>query len=194
MSRHAPFTSKDCDVWVGYELSLKIEKIPGGRFQKSQSPSDGQLGIFQTTDSPPKIIDLLSGVFGLTGREVAHAWERSFVLSGIRVIDPLYLFKGKCHNFAGLPQEGRNDGGHLALLFDILSAHIEVMLKRCSGGMITERQVLQEIKLLRSFQGDKWVRKALAQLDRKLDEALPLDLLKSCGLSKIERYAAETWS
>jgi hypothetical protein len=68
------------------------------------------------------------------------------------------------------------------------------MLKRCSGGMITERQVLHEIKLLRSFQGDKWVRKALTKLGRELDEALPIELLKSCGLSKIERYALEAWT
>lgn len=77
------------------------------------------------------------------------------------------------------------------LLYEILSARFEIMVKRGASGMIAERQVLEEMKLLRGFKKDQRVRQALSRLGRSLDQALPLDLLRSCGLQKIERYAAD---
>jgi hypothetical protein len=184
-----PFTSKDCDIWVSYDLFQQIESLLPGSLRKADSPADGQLGIFTTNDVPPKVIDLLDGVFGLDEKEVARVFERSMVVNGIRLIDPIYLLKSKCHNLVQLPQYGRNDSRHISILFAILPAHFGYLLHACIEGEITERQVLEEMKLLRSFKKDQWVRQALSRLGRSLDEALPLDLLRSCGLPKIERYA-----
>lgn len=84
----APFTSKDCDLWVGLELFRHIERIlPGGTLTKASDPSQGQLGIFTTDDHPPRVIDLFDGVFGLNREELNRARERSFTVDGVRLID-----------------------------------------------------------------------------------------------------------
>jgi hypothetical protein len=188
----APFTSKDCDLWVGYELFEQIERIlPGGKLTKASDPSQGQLGIFTTDDEPPKVIDLFDGVFGLTREELRRARERSLLVNGIRLIDPLFLFKAKCHNLAKLPdQQGRNDAKHLSILLRMLPAHLETLLEEAlrHEAETSDRKLLNEIKLLYSFRRDKWVRQALDQLSTFLDAVLPVERFRTCGLPKTEAF------
>lgn len=159
----APFTSKDCDLWVGPELLRQFEVIlPDGKLIKASDPSQGQLGIYTTNDHPPRIIDLFDGVYGLTRDEVDRARKRSLVVDGIRLIDPIFLFKAKCHNLTSLPDQ-------------------------------EDRKLLNEIKLLLSFQRDKWVRRALEKESMTIDAALPSDRLRSCGLPKTEAFVNNRW-
>jgi hypothetical protein len=67
---------------------------------------------------------------------------------GVRLLDPLFLFKGKCHNLVKLPQGGRQDMKHLMMLRLILPAYLEELLEAVKTGDIDERQFLNEIKLL----------------------------------------------
>jgi len=46
----APFTSKDCDLWVGYELFKRIEQVlPGGTLTKATDPAQGAWGNWVTS-------------------------------------------------------------------------------------------------------------------------------------------------
>ena len=189
----APFTSKDCDIWVSYELLQRIETILSGKLVRAESPVDGQVGIFILTGEPPKTIDLLDGVFGLSQVELLRAWERSLVVEGVRIIDPLLLFKGKCHNYVQLPQGNRNDGHHLRILIELLPCHLEMLVGACKNGEITERSLLMELKLLLGFKGDKWVRQALEGMGSTIHRTFPVELLTGCGLEKIERFAERTF-
>lgn len=188
----APFTSKDCDLWVGPELLRQFEVIlPDGKLIKASDPSQGQLGIYTTNDHPPRIIDLFDGVYGLTRNEVDRARKRSLVVDGIRLIDPIFLFKAKCHNLTSLPdQEERNDAKHLRILMKILPAHFEALLSQAlqHDPATSDRKLLNEVKLLLSFQRDKWVRRALEKESMTIDAALPSDRLRSCGLPKTEAF------
>lgn len=193
----APFTSKDCDLWVGPDLFRQFEQIlPGGKLIKASDPSQGQLGIYTTDDQPPRIIDLFDGVFGLTLDEVRRARNRSLVVDGIRLIDPLFLLKAKCHNLVKLPNQAeRNDGKHLRILLKILPAHIENLLAQAlrHGAPESDRKLLNEIKLLHSFQRDKWVRRAMDEQSMSLDAALPVDRFRTCGLPKTEAFVNNQW-
>jgi len=194
---YAPFTSKDCDLWVGQELLRQFEQIlPGGKLIRASDPSQGQVGIYRTNDTPPRIIDLFDGVYGLTRDEVERARKRSLVVGGIRLIDPIFLFKAKCHNLANLPdQEERNDAKHLRILMEILPAHFEALLAQAllHDPAISDRKLLNEIKLLLSFQRDQWVRRAMEKESLIIDAALPIDRLRHCGLPKTEPFVKNQW-
>jgi len=194
---HAPFTSKDCDLWVGPELLRQFERIlPDGKLIKASDPSQGQLGIYMTNDHPPRIIDLFGGVYGLILDEVNRARKRSLVVDGIRLIDPIFLFKAKCHNLATLPgQEERNDAKHLRILMKILPAHFEALLAQAlqHDPSTSDRKLLNEIKLLLSFQRDKWVRQALEKESMTIAAALPSDRFRNCGLPKTEAFVSKQW-
>lgn len=193
----APFTSKDCDIWVGRELFRQFERIlPGGKLIKASDPSQGQLGIYTTSDDPPRIIDLFDGVYGLSLGEVERARERSLVVDGIRLIDPIFLFKAKCHNLAKLPdQQERNDARHLWILMTILPAHFGALLELAlqHDPATSDRKLLNEVKLILSFRRDVWVRRALKQESMQLEEALPIHRLRTCGLPKTEAFVNNQW-
>jgi len=112
------------------------------------------------------------------------------LVEGIRLIDPILLFKGKCHNLVHLPQYGRQDLRHVQILQIILPFHFGRLLDLCKQGSISERTLLNEIKLLTEFEKDKWVRKALGILDTSLLKILPLEDLAQSGLPKVQRFAA----
>ena len=109
------------------------------------------------------------------------------------MLDPLFLFKGKCHNLAKLPQEGRQDLKHLMMLGLILPAYLKELLAEVGIGELDERQLLNEIKLLLQMGRDGWVRQALRKAELTLAEMIPIESLRSCGLKKIESFAKNTW-
>jgi hypothetical protein len=170
-------------------LQEKIQEVITGKLVKADSPVDGQLGILRLDDAGDKVIDLLDGVFGLSHQEVKRAYQRSLVVSGIRILDPLFLFKGKCHNLVNLPQDGRQDDKHLHILLGILPAHFGSLLGSCREGEIAERDFIREVKTFQHFEKDVFVRRAMAGLGAGLIDAVPLGLMAACGLPKIERYA-----
>ena len=197
VTEFAPFTSKDCDLWVGPDLFRQFEQVlPGGTLTRASDPSQGQLGIYTTNDKPPRVIDLFDGVYGRSREEVSRALDRSLVVGGIRLIDPLFLFKAKCHNLAKLPnQEERNDAKHLGILMRILPAHFEVLLELAlqHDPAKADRKLLNEIKLLVSFRRDQWVRRVLEERSISLERALPIERLRTCGLPKTEAFVNSEW-
>ena len=69
------------------------------------------MGVFTTNTEPVLMFELLRGVYGpvLTEKII----ERSVSVDGISVIDPISLLVSKCHNFAGIDQEKRQDTRHV---------------------------------------------------------------------------------
>ena len=186
----SPFTSKDCDVWASYGLfqALEHDQLLPGKLIKSDSPLDGQLGILQL-QAPPRIIDFLQSVYGLNESELQRATRRMLVVSGVHVLDPLYLFKGKCHNFIDLDQAGRQDRRHLEILKLVIPMHLDSALEQACKNTISERDLINEIKLLLNFKKDSRVREALVKQDCTLFDLLPVGRLARCRLAKVEHFA-----
>jgi hypothetical protein len=77
----------------------------------------------------------------------------------------------------------------------ILPAHFEALLSQALqyDAATSDRKLLNEIKLLLSFQRDKWVRRALEKESMTIDAALPIDRLRNCGLPKTEVFVSNQW-
>lgn len=195
LKAYLPYSSKDCDLWIGHRTFAAIKKgeVLDGTLKAGDSPIDGQLGIFTTNDLPVKIIDLMQGVYGIAPDRIDHAYSRSLDLNGVRVLDPLLLLKGKCHNYAKLDQSGRQDEKHLNMLVLILPVYFRYLLHETRQGVITERAFIKEVKFLRQFAKDSWVRRVLSERSTDLENLIPVAELTCCGLERIERFASETW-
>jgi hypothetical protein len=193
LEKYQPFTSKDCDLWVSMAALEHFESKIDGQLKKGKSPADGQLAVFTTDGEPPLKIDLMSGVFGIPPADIGRLEKRALEVRGIRLLDPLFLFKGKCHNLVKLPQLGRQDLKHLMMLSLILPAYLEELLEAVKTGDLDERQFLKEIKLLLQIGRDAWVRQGLKKAGLTLTEVIPIKILSSCGLEKIEHFARSTW-
>ena len=61
-----PFTSKDCDIWVNSDTWEKLKRDP--QLRQGSSPADGQLGILTLSEDPPRVVDVLSSVYGSLAR------------------------------------------------------------------------------------------------------------------------------
>lgn len=116
VTEFAPLTSKDCDLWVGRDLQAVRAGSPGWQAEQGIGPGSGPARHLHHQRSTTPGHRPLDGVYGLSRDEVNRAKERSLVVDGIRLIDPLLLLKAKCHNLAKLPNQGeRNDAKHLGI-------------------------------------------------------------------------------
>ncbi len=189
LEKYLPFTSKDCDIWIDSDAFKRIGGILNGSFKKSNSPLDGQLGIITSRDKE-LVLDLLKDVFGLNNNELKSAEDRSLDIEGIQVIDPIYLFKGKCRNLASLPQRDRNDTKHILMLSLIIPQYIRGFLKALNAGESNDpRDLKNEIKLLLSFEKDRFVKQAMDSLGLTFKELIPLEAIYSCSDEYIKKYA-----
>ncbi len=182
-----PFTSEDCDIWVSAAAQKYIEAKKEGRLTKSRSPLDGQLAILNLGGDPPKVIDLLSNVFGIDPHDYPKLFNRSLIINKVRVLDPLYLFKSKCHCVISLDQQGRQDKRHLMMLTLILPAYMQELLEEAQQGKITQRALINESKLLLGIQAEATVRRALKAI-RYEGDLIPLEAYRSSELSKVCRF------
>ncbi len=186
-----PFTSKDCDIWASYAaLQYLGAKKSGGRLRTGSSPADGQVGIFTMDGSPPMTIDLLSNVYGIPQSKSKQLKERSLVILGIRVIDPIFLFQSKCHCLLGLDQVGRQDEKHLRMLCFIVREHQEGLLSETIADRLSQRALINEVKLLQKLLKTSCVRRALEHIGVDPRILIPIDMLHMSGLTKVARFAA----
>lgn len=126
-----PFTSKDCDIWVSHAaLQYLRTKADDGQLIEGTSPADGQLGIFTIQGNPSVHVDIMTNVYGIPGNKIKHLKDRTLVIGGIRVIDPLYLFQSKCHCLLGLDQTVRQDKKHLKMLCLLIPEHMKACWKK----------------------------------------------------------------
>lgn len=190
LERHRPFTSKDCDIWVGLMAMRYVEEQGGRDFVKSESPADGQIGILTLERDPLLQVDLLSNVFSLSRPELAQVQKRCLVFEGLRVIDPLYLLKSKCYCFVNLPQGGRQDSKHVRMLSAIAPEYLQDKLNDAKSEKILPRAFIKEFKLLQKILQDKTVSRAFDGLGIEADEILPADHLDTNGMDLIAKFSA----
>lgn len=184
-----PFTSKDCDVWVSYPAFKAIEggAVSSSQLEKSLSPADGQLGILTLENG--LILDLLQSIRGLRTEDAKRrANERARHIAGIQVIDVLFLFKVKCHNYADIDQEGRQDWKHLLILIAIIPSYFRDLVIECRNGAIEERYLISEIKTFLAFEKERQVRRCLDKLECTLAHLIPVADLRKSRLPLLEKF------
>jgi hypothetical protein len=115
--------------------------------------------------------------------------ERALVIGEIRVIDPIFLFQSKCCCLVGLDQIGRQDEKHVQMLTLVLPAHFEGLLGEANGGRLTQRALVNELKLLKRILKLQKVRQALQNIGTDPATLFPATQLRSCGLTTVESFA-----
>lgn len=193
LQRFLPYTSKDCDLWVAKETLDRIAQILDGRLIRAKDPADVQVGVFFPRCHPTRGIDLLGHIHGIRLSEMPAVCGRPLQLNGMLVMDPIYLFKAKCHNLVELSQARRNDEKHLLMLRDILPAFFTFLIRECHAGELNERTLLKNIKLLRDLSKDPITKRGLARLGFKNDDLLPISALQHSGLLRVEHFANSEW-
>jgi hypothetical protein len=188
-----PFTSRDCDVWVDWEAMKSLKARDGDSIITSKSPADGQLGILVLEGEPQRLVDLMSGVFGIPPEDNRRLAERALKVNGIRVLDPLHLFLCKCHCLINLDQADRQDEKHLRMLARILPLYLGMLLDEAEAGSLEERSFLNEVKLLRKMTSRSVVRRALAKIGANAESLFPVARMKTSSLPKLSRFVSSTW-
>jgi hypothetical protein len=189
-----PFTSKDCDIWVSYAAFQYIRTKTGiGKLVVGTSPADGQLGILSLDTSPVVSVDLMTSVYGVPQETLPRLMERALVIGEIRVIDPIFLFQSKCCCLLGLDQIGRQDEKHVRMLTFVLPAHFESLLGEATEGRITQRALINELKLLKRILKLQKVRQALQNIGTDPATLFPAKQLRSCGLATVESFATSAF-
>jgi len=193
LQKFAPFTSKDCDIWIGMAAMRHLQSKASGKLLKGKSPADGQIGIFTIEGDIPRTIDLMSGVYGINPDENERLRQRAYRFNGITVLDPLNLFRSKCHCLIDLDQTDRQDEKHLKMLCLILPAHLSDLIRIVKAGEIKERQLIREIKLLRKFCSLNRCRRALKLIETASESLFPIRKMAESGLERLSALAASTW-
>lgn len=188
-----PFTSLDCDIWVSYPTFQYLKGAYREELITGSSPSDGQLGILNLPGNRERRVDLLSNVFGIPENQIARALERSLSFNGIRVLDPVFLFRSKCHCLVNLDQIGRQDRKHVEMLCLILPAYFRLLHEAAERSEISERQLLKEVKMFRALDKDKFIRLALTEVGQGLDFLLPVNDFAESSLKTLAAFARTTW-
>ena len=171
------------------EAWTEIQKAESSRLVRGTSPIDGQLGILTLQLSPLRIVDLMSGVYGIRQEELARLCERAPVFNNIKVIDPIYLFRSKCHCLLGLDQSDRQDARHVRMMALILPSYLSLLIEGIDKENLDERAILKEIKLLRKILGTHACRRALEQLEIDPDTLIPWSKLETCGRETLATFA-----
>ena len=191
LSEFRPFTSKDCDLCVSAQVWKDIQHEERTRLVCGSSPADGQLGLLTLQQSPLRVVDLLSGVYGIRQDELARLCERAPVFNGIKVIDPVFLFRSKCHCLLGLDQSDRQDERHVRMLALILPEYLALLIiAGADAEKLGERAILREIKLLRKILGTNACRRVLGQLEIDSDSLIPWSCMENCGLDALASFSA----
>ena len=203
-----PFTSRDCDIWVSPKAWRELQNAASARLVSGISPADGQLGILTLSESPPRVVDFMSGVCGFRHDEHGRLCQRAPVFSGVKVIDPIFLFRSKCHCLLDLDQTDRQDARHVKMLSLILPEYLSSLIDNVlnaksseanlppGGGLsfegpeqFSERDILKEIKLLKKILSTNTCRRALEQLEINSDTLIPWSRMKASGLEALAAFA-----
>lgn len=204
-----PFTSKDCDVWLGGGLWKELKETERSRLILGSSPADGQLGVLTLRSNPPLLIDMMSSVFGFSPSENQQLKDRAHVFNGVKVIDPISLLRCKCHCLVHLDQADRQDAHHVRVMSLVIPQYLSGLialaepplhahsnpplvepLQMESEEQISDRSVLKEIKLLRKILATGVCRRALAALSISPDSLMPWESLRSSGSNRLVKFAA----
>ncbi len=186
LSPMRPFTSKDCDIWVSSRTWESLKRNPAVR--KGSSPADGQLGILVLSKQPPRVVDILSSVFGIDARDYPRLMQRALDDGTVRVIDPIHLFLSKCHCYLHLSQADRQDERHIHMMALILPEYLLLLIADAEMGFISDRDLLKEIKLLGKLTSSGPCRRAMHSLGINPCSIIPWDRLAVSGSELLQKY------
>jgi hypothetical protein len=185
-----PFTSEDIDFLGSRQDVQSIGTVLEGEvFLNRSFDASPQAGFVLVKHKGKQLrIDVLANVFGINEQEIA-AWAIEFIgtqeLEGVRlkVIDPLRALESKLECLFGLPQEGRQDLKHTHLCVKVLDAFLR---ENCQ--VIPDRVLLDIIERVFKVAAKENGLRAWRQYGIEIEQGIPLNMLETSELEKIQRF------
>jgi len=131
----------------------------------------------------------MTTVYGIPTADHPRMLERVVDDGTIKVIDPIYLFRSKCHCLLDLDQSDRQDERHVRMMALILPEYLSFLIGEAAAGNLGERAFLKEIKLLRKILGTSICRRALGRLELDPHALIPWSTLDTCGLETLATFS-----
>jgi hypothetical protein len=190
-----PFVSRDADVLGDRETLKALGKLVGAKPQFFPlRPPSNEVGVVITKDAngQPLLIEVLRSVHGVTNEELSEPiYTMAIGESGVhvQVPGPIVLLKAKIANLADLPQAGRQDARHVAILTRLLPAYLEDLQKAASEGRMEERKLIGFLERLLAVITSKNGQKAFEQL--KIEPRALFAGIKAGKLPKLQAFLKE---
>ncbi len=187
-----PFVSRDADVLGDRETLKALGKLAGAKPQFFPlRPPSNEVGVVITKDANglPLLIEVLRFVHGVSNEELSETIYTMAIGEGgvhVQVPGPIVLLKAKMANLADLPQTGRQDARHVAILARLLPDYLEDLQKAANEGRIEERMLIGFLERLLAIITSKKGQKALEQL--KIDQRALFAGLKTGKLLKLQAF------
>jgi len=185
-----PFTSKDADLIGTRDQLYRIAKTLSGTLQIYRDLRTPVLGVFTTDDSPPLKLELLQGLYGMGNPERIITRAKHF--GTIPVIDPILLLVSKAANLGGLDQDGRQDEKHLQMMSLISRCYLEDLV-HAVGEHISERDLINELKLMKSLLEERLPTKGLELAKLTINHCLPIEAFENCEHPKLKRFLKQSF-
>lgn len=182
-----PFTSKDCDIRVSPRTWKTLKRNPAIR--RGDSPADGQLGVLTLSEEPPRVVDVLSSVYGIDVKEYPRLLERALDDGTVKVIDPIHLFLSKCHCLLNLPQADRQDERHVRMMALIVPEYLSLLIGDVETEALSGRALLNEIKLVKKIASTAICRRAIVKAGAGTEMLIPWERLASSESEILAKYA-----
>jgi hypothetical protein len=187
-----PFVSRDADVLGDRETLKALGKLAGAKPQFFPlRPPSNEVGVVITKDAngQPLLIEVLRFVHGVTNEELSEPIYTMAIGEGgvhVQVPGPIVLLKAKIANLADLPQVGRQDSRHVAILARLLPAYLEDLQKAASEGRLEERKFIGFLERLLVIVTSKNGQKTFERL--KIEPHALFAGLKAGKLVKLQAF------
>jgi hypothetical protein len=185
----APFVSRDVDV-LGDRATLEaLGKLAGAKPQFfPMKPPSNEVGVVIAKDQKglPMLIEVLRYVHGVSNEELCDpVYTVALGETLVRLPGPIALLQAKIANVADLPQNGRQDARHVAILVRLLAAYLEELQTAAVDGRLEERKLIGFLEQLLSIVTTPKASVVLKQL-----QLAPRALFTTLGHKKLPKLQA----
>lgn len=188
----APFVSRDVDVLGDRETLAQIAQVIGCRPQFFPlKPPSNEVGVVfaRTRTGETMMIEVLRSVYGVTNEELRESvFEMALGANSVRVLvpGPISLLKAKIANTADLPQTGRQDARHVAILLELMPAFLSDLAASISKGRMSERDLINRLEDLLTVIMTAKARRVLEAL--RIPPGRIFEELSGASVPKVESF------
>ncbi len=148
----APFVSRDVEVLGDRETLKALAKLAGTKPQFFPvKPPTNEIGVVIAKDhnSLPLLIEVLRSVRGVSNAELREpVYTLAIGEIHVQVPSPIALLQAKIANVAEIPQTGRQDARHVAILALVLPAYLEDLHQAVLDQRTDERKLIEILERL----------------------------------------------
>ena len=189
LQQHAPFVTKDLDLWGPMEILDNLAQKYGVPIQHSQPRGPG-LGRIDIPKGHVSVrVELLTNVHGLRKLEEKNAVHLVVQGTEIRVLDAISCLRAKIANAADIDQSQRQDVKHVQIMKICAREFAKDLLEKAQAGRASERIVVNYLEDLRKTLAGPKAQTVTRKWGISFDDVMPLESIRESALEKVKNFA-----